>query len=194
MKEQFANEETRVSGGISALVWVLALSGVLGASAVCFVCSLFLETFAAHFYTCLFAGGAAGIVLAAVILAVTGKMKTLGSGASAKAVIVLAALAVFFMAGSAFMIAEKDTKAPIIAFSDETVTMREGDPESVLYSNMIVSDDRDGDIRDQLSVVSFVYSGDGKTADVTYAAADSSGNRATASQRIYVEGKPWPEQ
>lgn len=67
MKEQFANEETRVSGGISALVWVLALSGVLGASAVCFVCSLFLETFAAHFYTCLIAGGAAGIVLAAEI-------------------------------------------------------------------------------------------------------------------------------
>ncbi len=194
MNEQFANEETRVSGGISALVWVLALSGVLGASAVCFVCSLVLETFAAHFYTCLIAGGAAGIVLAAVILAVTGKMKTLGSGASAKAVIVLAALAVFFMAGSAFMISERDTKAPIIAFSDETVTMREGDPESVLYSNMIVSDDKDGDIRDQLSVVSFVYSGDGKTADVTYAAADSSGNRATASQRIYVEGKPWPEQ
>ncbi len=194
MKEQFANEETRVGGGMSALVWVLALSGILGASAVCFVCSLFLETFAAHFYTSLIAGGAAGIVLAAVILAVTGKMKTLGSGSSAKTVIVLAALAVFFMAGSAFMIAEKDTKAPIIAFSDETVTMREGDPESVLYSNMIVSDDKDGDIRDQLSVVSFVYSGDGKTADVTYAAADSSGNRATASQRIYVEGKPWPEQ
>ena len=194
MKEQFANEETRVGGGMSALVWVLALSGILGASAVCFVCSLFLETFAAHFYTSLIAGGAAGIVLAAVILAVTGKMKTLGSGSSAKTVIVLAALAVFFMAGSAFMIAEKDTKAPIIAFSDETVTMREGDPESVLYSNMIVSDDRDGDIRDQLSVVSFVYSGDGKTADVTYAVADSSGNRTTASQRIYVEGKPWPEQ
>ena len=171
MKEQFANEETRVGGGMSALVWVLALSGILGASAVCFVCSLFLETFAAHFYTSLIAGGA-----------------------SAKTVIVLAALAVFFMAGSAFMIAEKDTKAPIIAFSDETVTMREGDPESVLYSNMIVSDDKDGDIRDQLSVVSFVYSGDGKTADVTYAAADSSGNRATASQRIYVEGKPWTEQ
>ena len=132
MKEQFANEETRVGGGMSALVWVLALSGILGASAVCFVCSLFLETFAAHFYTSLIAGGAAGIVLAAVILAVTGKMKTLGSGSSAKTVIVLAALAVFFMAGSAFMIAEKDTKAPIIAFSDETVTMREGDPESGL--------------------------------------------------------------
>ena len=194
MKEQFAEEETNYKAGWGTRIWVLLLAGILGASFACFACSLITERFAAFFYTSLATGGTVGIALAAVILLFTGKMKTLSQGLVSKTAVILGMFAVFFSAAVMLTVAGKDMKAPIIAFSDEMITMHQGDPETVLFTNMVVSDNKDGNLRDQLEVVSFVYSEDGKTADVMYAATDSSGNRATASQMIYVEGQPWPTE
>lgn len=194
VKEQFANEETTEKAGIGPRLWVLALAGVLGASAACLVGALITENFGAAFYKCLIGGAAAGIVLAVIIGLVTGKMKTMSSGTAAKAAVMLAVLGVFFSAVTMLVMNGRDMKAPIIAFSNEIITMRAGDPEEVLYSNIVVSDNKDGDLKDQLTVVSFVYSEDGKSADVMYAVTDSSGNRTTASQLIYVEGTPWPAE
>ena len=194
MKEQFGKERTPETSGFASSVWVLLLAGITGASAACFAGLLAADHFASVFYRYLFAGAAAGIVLAAISLVITGRKRISVSGYAAKAVVMMAVLAMFFSAASMLLISGKDLKAPVIAFSDEVITMREGDPVSVLCSNLTVSDDRDGDLMDQLEVVSFVYAEDGKTADVMYAAADSSGNRTTATQVVFVEGTPWPAE
>ncbi len=185
------NSEEKTSG-IGYRAWVMVLGALFGAACASFLCALIIGSFGTVFYGSIALGAALGFVLTAVIYLASGKLRSSETSGDVKAVVMLAAAGIFFAAGTMFMIASKDVRAPEIVFSDEILTMSEGDPEEVLFANMQVTDNVDGDLMDQLRVISFEYMKDGKTADVTYAVSDSSGNRTTAAQLVYVEGEPWP--
>ncbi len=180
------------SSGIGYRAWVMVLAGLFGAACASFLCALILGSFGTAFYGSIALGAAAGFVLAAVVYLASGKLRSSHFSRDIRAVVMLAAAGMFFAIGTIFLIASKDVKAPEIVFSDEIILMNEGDDEDVLFSNMTVTDDVDGDLLDQIEIISFEYLKDGESADVTYAVSDSSGNRTTAAQLAYVEGEPWP--
>ncbi len=185
------NGEEKTSG-IGYRAWVMVLAGLFGAAFASFVCAVIIGTFGTVFYGSIALGAAAGFLITAVFYLAFGKLRSSDASGDIRAVVMLALAGIFFAAGTMYMISSKDVRAPEIVFSDEIVTMSEGDTEEVLFANMTVTDNVDGDLMDQLAVISFEYMEDGKTADVTYSVSDSSGNRTTAAQMVYVEGEPWP--
>ena len=182
------------AAGAGYRVWVMIISALFGAACASFLCALLAGSFGIAFYGSIAIGAALGFLGAAVIYVVTGKIRTSEAADDVRIVVMLATAGIFFAAGTMVFISSKDVKAPEIAFSDEIITMREGDPEEVLFANMTVSDNVDGDLIDQLKVTSFRYAEGGKTADVTYSVSDSSGNKTIAAQLVYVEGEPWPAE
>ncbi|MEG1427148.1 MAG: DUF5011 domain-containing protein [Oscillospiraceae bacterium] len=91
--------------------------------------------------------------------------------------------AVFFFSG--------DRTSPIIHFSSAEITYRQGDPESVLLSDVQATDNKDGDITDQVVIDKLVPIDTKNKAMVHYVVMDRSGNIGTASRTIsyYEEEK-----
>ncbi|MBP5191707.1 MAG: DUF5011 domain-containing protein [Eubacterium sp.] len=70
----------------------------------------------------------------------------------------------------------RDTKAPVISVPTEMITYEEGSDKALLLAGVTASDDRDGDVTANVRIYDIAVMEDGHSAQVIYAAYDSSYN------------------
>ena len=70
----------------------------------------------------------------------------------------------------------RDTKAPVISVPTEMITYEEGSDKSLLLAGVTASDDRDGDVTANVRIYDIAVMEDGHSAQIIYAAYDSSYN------------------
>ena len=83
----------------------------------------------------------------------------------------------------------KDTKAPVISVPTEMITYEEGSDQSVLLAGVTASDDRDGDITQNVRIYDIAVMEDGKSAQIIYAAYDSSYNLGKRFRTVGYKAK-----
>ncbi len=79
---------------------------------------------------------------------------------------------------------QKDTKAPVIAFSSEVLELSARDPKEVLLQGVTATDDKDGDVTASLVVAQLQLVGKEGVVRVTYAAFDAAGNVTKAARQV----------
>lgn len=99
-------------------------------------------------------------------------------------IIVFIAVTVAFCGGQIYLSLLADTTPPEIKFDSDTVTIRVKDDNSKLLSGVIASDNRDGDLSDEVIVSGVSNLISNNTAKVTYIVFDSANNMATASRTV----------
>lgn len=78
----------------------------------------------------------------------------------------------------------KDRIGPEIILPDTIITVTENQDYSTLLAGVQAVDERDGDVSDQLIVENIYLSGDGRTANIIYAAMDDSYNVTKAVRNV----------
>lgn len=109
-------------------------------------------------------------------------------------IIYIPVLILLVLVSSAFimnLIRDHDTQPPVITVPSQELSVSVHDPETVLLKDVSASDNMDGDVSGQLIVEHISNISDDFTAQVTYAAVDSSGNVAKATRTVrYADYAP----
>lgn len=82
----------------------------------------------------------------------------------------------------------RDKTPPEITFSDDTFVYKQGMSRDDLLSGVTASDNKDGDVTDQIIVENVAISQDGATADITYVVTDSSKNVTKKVREVSCDG------
>lgn len=80
-----------------------------------------------------------------------------------------------------------DTTPPVIGFSSDAITYKQGSNTSTLLNDVTATDERDGDVTASVRVRSVSISEDGKTAIVTYVAKDEANNMGIEKRIVNVK-------